>query len=194
MALQQDYHQFSAADMPEIRNIRSIMLKSLRLKEKMSVPRLNKITKAIVTDFNINKLCPEIKDWRDQDKECPELIRDVDRAIKRARDNIHDCLWHILDLQCIRYEKLAKSKASTKEILTAATDMATKYYGRSKVSKKSKKPSSRKNLQASASPIRAISISVTRAWRCFSSVPIPPGIRSRRPRSKRCPRPTASSV
>lgn len=151
MALQQDYHQFSATDMPEVRNIRSIMLKSLRLREKMSVPRLDSITKAIITDLNVNKLCPDISNWYQESRECTEVLRDVERTLKKARDELHETLWHIMDIQCSRYEKLAKSKASSKEILTAATDMATKYYSRSKSAKKSKKSASKKPDQPATS-------------------------------------------
>jgi len=140
-------HKFKSTDMPEIRRIRSKLLKALKLRAKTC--RLEIIVKAIIPDIDWNKLGLDQATIAD----CPEEIEEIqsaNTAITNFREDLNYKLCYGLIEAASQLIEAVKSTASTHEIYVAAYDMADKYHEREKkptARPRHKKPSTSKNHQ-----------------------------------------------
>jgi len=127
------YNKFKSTDMPEIRHVRSTLLKSLKLIKKTS--RLDRITKAIVHDIDWQKLSVNVNST---DQDVQDRIDHLNSAIITFRSQLAEELEEIMHDISTNAEQQARNSASTPGIFDAASTMAHKYHAR-----ENKKPSAR---------------------------------------------------
>jgi len=121
-------HKFKTADMPEIRLVRSQLLKAYKLKAKVS--RMEIITKAIVPDIDWNKLgLDEALIYQTSDESLDEEFESINNSITNFRKELGDKISSVLSET---YIFLLDQGASTPEIFAAASTMAQKYHNREK--------------------------------------------------------------
>jgi len=118
-------NKFNAADMPEIRHVRSALLKSLKLIKKTK--RLDRITKAILPDIDWKKLSVNIPTI---DQSIQTSIDDLNNSILNFRSSMAEQLEQIMCSISTTVEQQARTSASTPVIFTAAATMAQKYHAR----------------------------------------------------------------
>ena len=140
------YHKFKPSEMPEIRHLRSILLKSNKASDKSL--RMDKIASAIVKDVDWKKLSVDINlihpEFFDAVSDYLEI---VNRSIIKAREQITEKLDIALYHFSSYLDESAEKVASSPELFEAANAMARKYHQRSSTIKKrhSRKPRKPKN-------------------------------------------------
>jgi len=136
-------NKFNAADMPEIRHVRSALLKSLKLVKKTQ--RLDRITKAILPDIDWKKLSVNIPTT---EQSIQTSIDDLNSSILNFRSSMAEQLEHIMCSIATGVEQQARTSASSSVIFEAASTMARKYNARD-----IQKSSTRPRHQASTTPL-----------------------------------------
>ena len=149
MATKQSYHQFDPSDMPEIRQLRSAVLRSLRLSSKLE--RLDKIANAIVPDIDWDKLSIDRDDLRYSTK-----MGKLDNRIRDFRDEVTEKLCEIILEISDDVLDEAKDSASDDRLYSAACDMAHNYHARSKKSRSRRKKYVKNSTDAQTSPMRPV--------------------------------------
>jgi len=135
-------HKFKATDMPEIRLVRSQLIKAFKLQAKVS--RMEIITKAIISDIDWKKL------GIDQDLDLDqEEFESVNSLITNFRKELGDKVSLVLSETST---SLIDQDASTPELSEAAYAMATKYYNREK--KPTARPQTNKQSSSNKNPRR----------------------------------------
>jgi len=134
--------------MPEIRRIRSELLKASKFAAKQH--RVDIITKAIISDINWHKLGLDeaVINETDLDDDMDEQLETINASITNFRRELEEKLDYVLFQISNNYSTLAYQDPSTPEIYDAACTMATKYHNRGKKSTeptRPKKPSISKN-------------------------------------------------
>jgi len=138
-----NHNKFEPDDMPEIRRIRSFLLKSFKLEAKL--PRVDIITKAIIPDIDWNKLglYKTVINWTDD--ELVEELESINTTITNFRKELAPKIAYIITetVDCLK-----RTTGSTPEIFEAASTMAHKYHNREKkptARPRPNKPSTSKN-------------------------------------------------
>lgn len=143
MDTKQDYHKYKAADMPEIRKIRTKLIESYKLKRKNESDRAEVISKAIIKDINYKKL--GISDSNSY------LTEPLNEAIEAWRHSLKDMIDNLLFDESLRLYYQEETSASSPEIFNAAETMAQKYFQRSlKARRHQKRP--KKSSAATRTP------------------------------------------
>ena len=128
--------------MPEIRHVRSVLLKSMKLGQKST--RLDKISQAILPNIDWKKLSV---DPSMADKSTKACINKLNTELNDFRNSISEQLEHILCSMSATIKNNAWAAASSPEIFQSAATMAQKYHDRGN---KSAKPPSAKKAKASS--------------------------------------------
>jgi len=143
------HNKFKATDMPEIRHVRSTLLKSLKLIKKTS--RLDRITKAIVHDIDWLKLSINVNST---DQDAQDRIEHLNSAIITFRSQLAEELEEIMHDISTNAEHQARTSASTPGIFEAASTMAHKYHAREN-NKSSARPRPHKHSTTSTKPTQS---------------------------------------
>ena len=120
------YDKFKPTDMPEIRRVRSALLKSLKLVAKTN--RLDKISKAIMPDVDWAKLSVNMSSL---DPASKQLVDKLNHSLTSFRESLSDQLEDIMCSVSTDMEQRAR-KSSSPAIFQAAATMAQKYHSREK--------------------------------------------------------------
>ena len=145
MAATQAYHKFNPSDMPEIRKLRSNMLRSHKLDLKLD--RLDKISQAILPDINWNKLTVNVESFQEGSK-IKTCMNTLNSSIADFRLDMQNQIQDILQMASLELIHEAHASASTPEIYEAAYNMADKYHERNtKSGKRRRKRSTNKTKQ-----------------------------------------------
>ena len=123
MDTKQEYHKYEAADMPEIRKIRSKLIESYKLKQKYESNRAEVISKAMMKDIDCKKL-----GISDKNSYSTKLINE---AIEAWRHSLKDMIDKLLFDESFLLYTWEQTYASSQEIFKAAETMAQKYFQRS---------------------------------------------------------------
>lgn len=119
------HNKFKATDMPEIRRIRSSLLKSFKLVTKST--RSDKITKAILPNMDWQKLgISAVK----VDPSTQTAMDAMDSAITTFRNTMAERLEEILCSASTDVESKARDDASSPVLFQSAATMAQKYHDR----------------------------------------------------------------
>ena len=140
-------NKFNAADMPEIRHVRSALLKSLKLVKKTT--RLDKISKAILPNIDWKKLSVDPSMADESTQVCINKLWD---SLNQFRDSMSEQLEHILCSMSTTIENNARAAASSPVIFQSAATMAQKYHDRGNKSVKRQHPSTKATASRNVSP------------------------------------------
>jgi len=141
-------HKFKATDMPEIRLVRSQLIKAFKLQAKVS--RMEIITKAIIPDIDWNKLgLDEALIYQTRDESLDQEFESINSSITNFRKELGEKISSVLS-QTTTF--LLDQDASTPELSEAAYAMATKYYNREK--KPTARPRTNKQSSSNKNPRR----------------------------------------
>jgi len=151
----QPYHKYDPDDMYYIRQYRSALLRSNRVKKKTE--RLDKITKSIISDINWKKLAIDFDIVGFLDPEYEDSIElrrkftHIEEQVKTFRASLQTQLNEALNEMSTFLSESVRYDAPTVEILEAATTMAQKYQTRANKSKP-KKPKHPKKTKQTTPP------------------------------------------
>jgi hypothetical protein len=149
MATKQAYHEFNPSDMPEIRRLRSLFLKGLKLESKSE--RTTKIAQAIVPDINWAKLSLDVESLH-KHPHISTSIDSLDSLFTEFRAQLEEKLYDIIIAASFKLDQEAAESASNMEVYHAALDQATKYHNRNKSGRRRSRKSTNKTKKQIQTP------------------------------------------